>query len=63
MSEIIDTDIVESSEEKEFNVNIKVSNQNLSYKSDFQESETIFWLEAVKSLILKNAFDRTQESW
>ena len=62
MSEIIDTDIVESSEEKEFNVNIKVSNQNLSYKSDFQESETIFWLEAVKSLILKNAFDRTQES-
>jgi hypothetical protein len=62
MSEIIDTNIVESSEEKEFNVTIKVSNQNLSYKSDFQESETIFWLEAVKSLILKNAFDRTQES-
>lgn len=62
MSDVIDTDVVEDAESKEFTIAISISNQNLSYKSDFQESETIFWLEAVKSLILKNAFDRTQES-
>lgn len=62
MSDVIDVETVEENENKEFNISINISNQNLSYKSDFQESETIFWLEAVKSLILKNAFDRTQES-
>lgn len=42
---------------KEFTVTIMVSEQNLSYKSDFNEAETIFWLESVKNLILKRAFD------
>lgn len=49
----------EQEEEKtEFLVEIKISNKNLSYRSDFPESETIFWLEAVKGLIIKNTFDR-----
>ena len=39
-------------------VQIKISDKNLSYKSDFNEAETIFWLEAVKDLIIKNAFDK-----
>lgn len=42
---------------KEFTVTILISDQNLSYKSDFNEAETIFWLESVKALILKKAFD------
>ena len=39
-------------------VQIKISDKNLSYKSDFNEAETIFWLEAVKDLIMKNAFEK-----
>lgn len=46
----------ESSEPKEFSVQIRISDKNLQYKSDFNEAETIFWLEAVKDLIIKNAF-------
>lgn len=46
-------------EEKEFNVVIKITNKNLSYKSDFSEPETIFWLEAVKDIILKKTFEDT----
>jgi len=42
---------------KDFTVTILVSEQNLSYKSDFNEAETIFWLESVKSLILNRAFE------
>jgi hypothetical protein len=48
-------------QQKEFSVEIKISDKNLSYRSDFSEAETIFWLEAVKDLILKNAFSRTAE--
>jgi len=44
-------------EAKEFKVEIKISEKNLSYKSDFSEAETIFWLEAVKDLIIKKTFD------
>lgn len=43
---------------KEFSVQIKISDKNLQYKSDFNEAETIFWLEAVKDLIIKNAFNK-----
>ena len=42
----------------ELMVQIKISDKNLSYKSDFNEAETIFWLEAVKDLIMKNAFEK-----
>ncbi len=42
---------------KEFTVTILVSEQNLSYKSDFNEAETVFWLESVKNLILKKTFE------
>lgn len=42
---------------KEFTVTILISEQNLSYKSDFNEAETVFWLESVKNLILKKTFE------
>jgi hypothetical protein len=41
----------------EFVVEIKISDKNLSYKSDFTEAETVFWLEAVKDLIIKKTFE------
>lgn len=41
----------------EFTVEIKISEKNLAYKSDFSEAETIFWLEAVKNLIIKKTFE------
>lgn len=47
---------------KEFTVTIMISDKNLSYKSDFNEAETIFWLESVKALILKRAFDAAGEN-
>ena len=43
---------------KEFTVTIMISYKNLSYKSDFNEAETVFWLESVKDLIIKNAFNK-----
>ena len=45
-------------QKSEFAIEIKISDKNLSYRSDFAESETIFWLEAVKDLIIKNAFNK-----
>jgi len=42
----------------EFVVEIKISDKNLSYRSDFSEAETIFWLESVKGLIIKNTFEK-----
>jgi len=53
--EVIETEEVK----KEFVIEIKISDANLQYKSDFSEPETIFWMESVKALILKNAFDKT----
>jgi len=53
------SDVVEATEEKkDLSVEIKISEQNLSYRSDFAEAETVFWLEAVKDLIIKNAFNK-----
>ena len=49
-----------SEAKKEFTVTILISDQNLSYKSDFNEAETVFWIESVKALILKRAFDATE---
>lgn len=46
------------SEPREFIIQIKISDKNLQYKSDFNEAETVFWLEAVKDLVLKNAFEK-----
>ena len=62
MSEIIDSTAEDITEKKEFSIVLKISDQNLSYKSDFSESETVFWLEAVKNIILKNAFDRVESA-
>lgn len=55
-------EVVESEEKKEFSVTILISDKNLSYKSDFNEAETVFWLESVKALILKRAFDAAGEN-
>ena len=46
---------------KEFIIEIKISDANLLYKSDFNEAETIFWMESVKSLILTNAFNKVNQ--
>lgn len=59
LSEVKMSDVIDTQEIKEFNIEIKISNKNLQYKSDFSEPETIFWLEAVKSLIIKNSFDQS----
>lgn len=53
--------IQESTEQgvtKELMIEVKISDKNLQYRSDFNEAETIFWLEAVKDLILKRTFER-----
>jgi len=50
--------------QREFSVSIKITNDNISYTSDFSEPETIFWLEAIKNIILKKAFDQVGiQSW
>lgn len=57
------TEAAESVEtKKDFTIEIKISDANLQYKSDFNEAETIFWMESVKTLILNNAFARSQQS-
>ena len=53
------SDVAETVEEKkDFSIEIKISEMNLSYRSDFAEAETVFWIEAVKDLIIKNAFNK-----
>lgn len=55
---------VENATAKQFKIEISISEQNLSYKSDFSEPETIFWIESVKNIILNKTFDGIkQESW
>jgi hypothetical protein len=62
-NEIIETtELTEPVENKEFVIEIKISNANLQYKSDFNEAETVFWMESVKTLILKNAFDKVNQT-
>lgn len=56
----------EIKEVKEYSVTIKISDKNLQYQSDFNEAETVFWLEAVKDLVIKNAFakaDLNKANW
>ena len=57
MSEETTPEVQAEVEDKKFQVVIEISNQNLAYKSDFSEPETIFWIEAVKQIILKKTFD------
>lgn len=57
---ITETEATVPEGKKEFTVTIMISDQNLSYKSDFNEAETIFWIESVKALILKRAFEATE---
>jgi hypothetical protein len=54
--EVENKEIVETESPKELLVEIKISEKNLSYRSDFSEAETVFWIEAVKDLIIKKAF-------
>ncbi len=58
MSEAIEVNESTQESKKDLIVEIKISDKNLSYRSDFSEAETIFWLEAVKDLVLKNTFNR-----
>jgi hypothetical protein len=51
------SDTPQAEQKTEFVVEIKISDKNLAYKSDFSEAETIFWLEAVKDLIIKKTFE------
>lgn len=63
MSEQPTEEVAQETEvKKDFTVTILISDQNLSYKSDFNEAETIFWMESVKALILKRAFDAVAEN-
>lgn len=62
MSEEVTETETQIEQKKEFTVTILISDQNLSYKSDFNEAETIFWMESVKALILKRAFDAVAEN-
>lgn len=56
----VENEVAAPEAKKEFTVTIMISDQNLSYKSDFNEAETVFWIESVKALILKRAFDATE---
>lgn len=58
--ELMDETTQVSAEQKELNISIKITNSNLSYKSDFSEPETVFWLEAIKDIILKKTFQDTE---
>jgi hypothetical protein len=51
------SDTPQAEQKTEFVVEIKISDKNLSYKSDFTEAETVFWLESVKELIIKRTFE------
>ena len=57
LPEELATEVAETAgAEKELLISIKITNSNLSYKSDFSEPETVFWLEAIKDIILKKTF-------
>lgn len=60
MSEETPDTITSEVEEKEFSITIKITNLNLAYKSDFSEPETVFWLEAIKDIIIKKTFQDIQ---
>jgi hypothetical protein len=57
VEEVIETPV---QPKKDFAISITISDQNLGYKSDFNEAETVFWLESVKALIVKRAFEATE---
>ncbi len=57
MSETINTEVEQKTLPKQFKIEITISEQNLSYKSDFSEPETIFWIESAKHIILKKTYD------
>lgn len=60
MSEVnVNSENGSGEEGKEVSIEIVISEKNLKYRSDFSEPETIFWLEAVKSMIIKKSFDPT----
>jgi len=56
MSDVQNENTVNVEPKTQFKVEIIIGDKNLSYRSDFSESETIFWLEAVKKLIIEKTF-------
>jgi hypothetical protein len=57
MTDIKNEDKMSNEPKTQFKVEIIIGDKNLSYRSDFTESETIFWLEAVKKLIIEKTFE------
>jgi hypothetical protein len=57
MTDIKNEDKMSNDPKTQFKVEIIIGDKNLSYRSDFTESETIFWLEAVKKLIIEKTFE------
>jgi hypothetical protein len=66
MSENVELELSENNTDTEvkteFSIEINISNANLSYRSDFSEGETVFWLESVKNLIIKNTFENNNSA-
>jgi hypothetical protein len=55
-------EVVAQEAKKEFKIEVSISEANVSYKSDFPESDTVFWLEWVKNVILQKTLSSlTQE--
>jgi hypothetical protein len=46
---------------KEFKIEITLSEANVAYKSDFPESDTVFWLEWVKTIILQKTLSNLNQ--
>ena len=59
---IMSEEVNVSEAKKEFKIEVSISEANVSYKSDFPESDTVFWLEWVKNVILQKTLSSlTQE--
>ena len=46
---------MQEEEKKDFNINITISDNNLTYSSDLHPHSTVFWLDAVKAMIINKA--------
>lgn len=56
MSDVMNIDNNVQEVQKEFKIEIVISDQNLSYKSDFDALTTVGMLEAIKTIIIKETF-------
>ena len=54
-------EITATEPKKEFKIEITLSEANVAYKSDFPESDTVFWLEWVKTIILQKTLSNLNQ--